>query len=132
MKTVPQAEMIGSLILNPEVDASIPVGGLDIKDRRTEWRPGGERVAIRVHFEGQGAGTFRAGDYDTARGTRSAWMKPQAVLNLKAFPEPGHRFSHWMIDREFSGSNPFRRVLVARGMIIRAVFVSCNTADIRS
>ena len=101
------------------------------KNRKVLRKPGRDEVAIRVFFEVDGSGSFRAGDLDTANGAESAWMKPQSVIRLEAKPIAGHKFSHWVVQNEFAGSGRSRRVVATQGMVIRAVFIPLSSEDIR-
>ena len=122
MPVVQASNMMGPVV-NPNPKA--------VSNRVINRRPGREKVAIRVYFEVEGKGSFRAGEHDTSRGSESAWLKPHEVIRLEARPVAGHRFSHWVVDNEYSGSNRSRRVEASIGMTIRAVFVPLSSEDIR-
>lgn len=101
------------------------------RDRKVSQKDQRPEVAIRVYFEVEGAGSMRAGSFDTGQGVESAWCRPKSVLGLEAKPAPGHRFSHWVVANDFAGSSRTRRVVAMRGMVIKAVFVPLTHEDIR-
>lgn len=131
MNASPQIVM-NSKELDKELDTVFATSKPNMRDHHRVSKPGGSSVAIRIHFEVEGSGDFRAGKFDTSNGTRSAWLKPQTVLNLNSKPGPGFRFSHWVINNDFSGSNRTRRAIATRGMVIKAVFQPLTSEDIRS
>lgn len=131
MNAKPQFEMTKIREVDTLLAENQPHTSSEMRDRKV-YRAGTDRqVAIRVYFEVSGCGSFRAGPFDTNQCVHSAWLKPHSVLALDARPGPGYRFSHWVIDNEYSGSSRRRRIKTSRGMTIRAVFVRRRNDSIR-
>ncbi len=80
-------------------------------------------LAVRMYFEVQGFGSFKANHFNTAIGHTSGWFKPGTGVQLIATAGPGHKFSHWTMNGNFGGNNPRHRTGTIRGLKIRAVFV---------
>lgn len=107
-------------MLDPDatLDADLQAGLLICGDG---LRSGGV-IAVRIFFQVQGQGSFRANQFDTAKGMTTAWVRPGLPLRLSAQPAPGARFSHWTLNGNFASSSPQTRVSARRGLAIRAVF----------
>ncbi|MEL7061686.1 MAG: hypothetical protein AAGN46_16790 [Acidobacteriota bacterium] len=94
-----------------------------------EGERAGGIISVRIYFEVQGLGSFRANSFDTANGTTDAWVKPGIPLSLTARPASGHRFAHWLINGNFSSTSATHRVSSKRGLTIQAVFEDATRAS---
>lgn len=90
----------------------------------------GRTMAVRVFFQVEGSGHFRAGACSSASAP-CAWVRYGSVLMLIANPAPGFRFSHWVINDNFAGSNRTRRISPKPGLTVKAVFVPLTSPSIR-
>lgn len=114
-----------------ECHANENVKETSTSDRMVCKRTRGNSIAIRVHFQVEGSGSFRAGGFPANELSENAWVKPQSVLSLASSPGPGFQFSHWVVNNEYAGSSRSRRVVACQGMVIKAVFKPISSPDIR-
>jgi len=102
-----------------EAEELASVNGVDVvsEDR------GGGVIAVRIYFEVEGFGSFRAGPYNTAQGHTNAWVKPGMGLALSASAASGWKFSHWTLNGNFAGTNSKSSATARIGLRIKAHFV---------
>jgi len=79
-------------------------------------------ISVRIYLEVEGFGSFRAGPFNTAAGHSSGWVKPGAMLSLRASAAPGWKFSHWTLNGLFAGTNPSSQASARAGLKIKAYF----------